>query len=156
MFDASSTALSLPVATASPATRNGGTVNAEALEYKEIYKEWLEEYGPFEYIEYDGPEGPNHLKVKEMDTEYVWTAHGTCEDDSVSNGYNFFGDPPRCCWSTYGWYVSKRQHPKDDFYSVRESFYTHCECNPDGENDEGTPDCEKCEGEGFLTYYFDE
>jgi hypothetical protein len=125
--------------------------------YEAEYAAWENEYSPMEFFEYDGENGENFTKVKSMPNEFVWTAHGTCDGDMVSAGFHFFGSPPSCCWDTYGWYVSKvssgNMSPQD-FESYKTSYYCECECY-DEDTEEGSPECEKCDGEGWLTHYFD-
>lgn len=129
-------------------------MNAEATEVKEFYEQWYKDFSPMYYIEYDSENGPAMQKAKMINPRMIWTAHGTCENDQVSAGFMFFGDPPRCCWTTYGWYVSQKAWREE--MSVETAYYTWCDqCNPEGENDEGNADCKECEGEGHVNYFFD-
>ena len=124
--------------------------------YKEKYQEWLAKYSP-EFLEYDEEGGTNFLKAQSTPNEFVWTEHGTCEDTMVSAGFKFFGDPPRCCWDTYGWYISEvssENTSPDDYESYRTSMYAECECYVE-ETEEGKEGCEDCDGTGWMTYYFD-
>ena len=74
----------------------------------------------------------------------------------VSSGFHFFGDPPRCCWDTYGWHISKTSsgNSEDDYEAYKESFYCECECY-DEETESGKERCEICYGDGWKTEYFD-
>ena len=131
-------------------------MTSEMEGYRQDYNNWLKEYEP-EFLEYDTEGGPNFLKAKSTPNEFIWTAHGTCEDDQVSAGFHFFGDPVRCCWDTYGWYISKVSSGNtspDDYEVYRESFYGQCKCYNE-ETEEGKPDCETCDGDGWYTEYFD-
>lgn len=130
-----------------------------AEDYQEEYDAWREDYEIGEFIEYSEE---NWEKVQKMDPRYVWTNHGTCEDEMVTNGAKLFSG--RCCWDTYGWYVanapwgSGSKTDEDYFESVKATAYLSCEtCNPDGEGEEEDfdPECEKCEGEGYVHHYFD-
>jgi hypothetical protein len=121
------------------------------------YEAWFKTYSPMEFFEYDGEEGDNFSKVKRTPNQFVWTAHATCENEAVSAGFHFFGDPPSCCWNTFGWYVSEVSSDNmspEDFESYQSSFYCECECYNE-ETEEGSPDCAECDGEGWRTHYFD-
>ena len=125
-------------------------------EYQEEYEGWLAKYSP-EFLEYDGENGTNFLKAKNTPNEFVWTDHGTCEDNMVSAGFNFFGDPARCCWDTHGWYISEVSSGNTspaDYEAYKVSMYAKCECYNE-ETEEGVPDCKECYGEGWMTYWFD-
>jgi hypothetical protein len=125
-------------------------------EYQKEYEEWYEKYSP-EFLEYDGENGPNFLKAKNTPNEFVWTDHGTCEDNMVSAGFHFFGDPARCCWDTHGWYISEVSSGNtstDDYEAYKVNMYAECECYNE-ETEEGTPDCQECYGDGWRTYWFD-
>jgi len=126
-------------------------------EFREEYEQWSKKYSPLEFLEYGEEGDENYLKAQNTPWEFVWTNHGTCEDDMVTAGFHFFGDPPSCCWSTYGWFVSKVSsgHTSDESYeSYYDSRYGECECYNE-ETEEGKEDCEDCYGEGHRTYYFD-
>lgn len=132
-------------------------MNEEALSYKQAHDDWQSKYSP-EWLEYDKEGGPNFLRAKSTPNEFVWTAHGTCEDAMITSGFKFFGDPPRCCWDTFGWYISKISSgntTEDKYESYRLSMYTECDCFND-ETEEGKLDCNNCSGEGWITHWFDE
>lgn len=128
-----------------------------AADYQNWYNEWVETYGITSegYLE-NTPE--NWEKVQALDPKYVWTSHGTCEDEMVSNGPKMFTGS--CCWDTYGWFVAKNPWVgnEDTYISEKATAYLPCEtCNPDGlaEEDEYNPECSECEGEGYVNHFFD-
>jgi len=133
-------------------------IRDDLFKHRKAYRDWERKYEPLEFYDYDGVDGENMKKVQTIPNEYVWTAHATCDNEQVSAGFHFFGDPPSCCWSTFGWYVSKtasRNKTTDDFEAYNSSYYCECKCFNE-ETEEGNPDCELCEGEGWRTHYFDE
>ena len=126
----------------------------EVEEYRSEYEEWEKKYSP-EFLEYGEEGDANFTKAQNTPNEFVWTNHGTCEDEAVSAGFHFFGDPPSCCWNTYGWYISKVSSGNTGTYeSYKSSAFAKCECYVE-ETEEGKPGCETCEGDGWYTAYFD-
>ena len=129
----------------------------EAEGYRSEYENWFKEYSPMEFLEYGKQGDENFLKAQDTPNEFVWTSHGTCEDAQTSAGFHFFGDPARCCWDTYGWYISKVSSgntSSDSYEAYKESFYGQCKCYNE-ETEEGKPDCETCDGDGWYTEDFD-
>lgn len=128
--------------------------NMSREEYQEAFNEWMLMYEYVEYIEFSDE---NWEKVQKMDTRLIWTDHGTCENPMVTSGARLYGG--RCCWDTYGWYVMK--HPwwgeeEDTYISVESGAYLPCPiCNRDAEDENINPDCEECEGDGHVNYFFD-
>jgi len=129
----------------------------DVTKYHKEYEAWEKEYSPMEFLEYDGEGGENYLKAQNTPNEFVWTDHGTCEDNMVSAGFHFFGDPARCCWDTHGWYISKVSSGNtsiDHYESYRSSYHAECECYKE-ETDSGDENCEDCGSSGWRTYWFD-
>jgi hypothetical protein len=129
----------------------------DVTKYHKEYEAWEKEYSPMEFLEYDGEGGENYLKAQNTPNEFVWTDHGTCEDNMVSAGFHFFGDPVRCCWDTHGWYISKVSSGNtsiDHYESYRSNYYAECECYKE-ETDSGDENCEDCWSSGWRTYWFD-
>lgn len=136
----------------------------QALEYKQEYDGWLEEYQIDIFLEFNEE---NQKIVERMDPRLVWTEHGTCETPQVTSGVHIYNSG--CgCWETFGWHIGKVQwEPENDkldetYICYKTSVYLECPtCNPDGENEnviEGCPGDEELGGEcedGWITYYFD-
>ena len=115
----------------------------------EEYAIW-EESGPYEFFENSTE---NWLKVQSMDNNHVWTAHSTCEDEQLTPGAHLFAGS--CCWDTFGWYVGEKAWEDETAY-VQTSAYLPCpDCNPDGEDEEGSPDCQVCDGTAYYNFYVD-
>lgn len=126
-------------------------------DYREAISDWAVEYGITEEIEYSEE---NYEKVKALDPRLVWTYHSTCENDAVSNGCSVFNS---CCWSTFSWYIgtvpwgTNSGKPEDWFEQYAMSFGYPCPvCNEDGEEENVDPDCERCEGDGYVQDYYDD
>lgn len=102
----------------------------------------------------------------------VWTQHGTCEDEQISNGFKIFGNceltgskSSGCgCFQSYCYYVAKRSFD-GEHESAYVGRYLPCSaCNPDGEG-EGDPECKGPEipkgadmfecSEGWIQWHFD-
>jgi len=121
-----------------------------AEQYQEAYNDWVKTYRPVKFVEYSAD---NLELMKKQDPRYVWTDHDTCENSKLSAGFHFFGDPPSCCWVTHGWHIVEVAH--GDYYDdVDISAYLPCECY-DSHQDEWNAECNKCDGEGHIQYYFD-
>ncbi len=127
-----------------------------AEDYQDAWNDWYSGYEIGDFIEYSDE---NWEKVQKMDPHLIWTSHSTCEDEKVSAGIHLFQNS--CCWDTYGWYVAKKPwegDPDNHYESYNATAYLPCHiCNPEGEGDEGdfNPECEYCEGEGYVNHYFD-
>lgn len=125
-----------------------------AADYQEEFDAWYKNYEIDTFIEYSEE---NWEKVQKMDTHYIWTNHSTCEDEQVSAGGSYFKNG--CCWDTFGWYVAKKPwagDPENHYESYKTTAYLVCEsCNADGEEENLDPDCEYCEGEGYVNHFFD-
>jgi len=129
-------------------------------EYAEQRKQWEKSYKPVKFVEYSAE---NYKNMKSQDPRYVWTEHDTCDGSYLTAGFHFFGDPPFCCWTTFGWHIAEVASISED--TVVTSAFIPCSvCNPDGEGD-GDPNCEgpeipegadggECE-DGWVQWYFD-
>lgn len=119
-------------------------------EYQEEYNDWVKKYRPVKFVEYS----PENLKLMEkQDPRYVWTDHDTCEDSMLTSGFHFYGDPPRCCWSTHGWHIVEVAN-EAEYDTVNVSAYLPCKCYNEDE-DTWDEECKECEGEGHINHYFD-
>jgi hypothetical protein len=119
------------------------------------YREWHDEYGIGEYVEFS-EEG--EARVSQLDTRLVWTDHGTCENNQITNGFNVYGGRGCGCWETYGWYLAANpwEGSDDTYISIDTESYAPCGvCNEDGEDESINPECRECEGDGYVHYYFD-
>lgn len=127
------------------------TLPPDTQELFDLYKAWVEEHKPGEFIEKGDEEG--YERLKKMKPEYIATDHDTCENSWLDVGIHEFS-PTNCCWHEHGWYILEVPGEVDDY--VEYSNYDVCvECNAGGDDD-GDPECENCEGDGWKTYYFDE
>jgi hypothetical protein len=133
-------------------------MNRDSLEqHRQAYNNWEQKYSPNTFLEYDGPDGANFNTAKNTPNEHVWTEHGTCEDPMITAGFHFFGEPVRCCWDTYGWYITETSSGNtnpDDYESYKTGMYAECECYNE-ETETGNENCQQCEGQGWTNYYFD-
>lgn len=129
---------------------------SEHQDYIEAYNSWLDQYKPGEFIEYSEEEY-NKLE-KEQDMHYVWTHHGTCENERYSNGIHSFSSGGCGCWQTFGWVICEVpwEGDEDTFLAVDTEWSGPCEtCNADGGDENIDPDCPECDGEGYTQDYFD-
>lgn len=129
---------------------------SEHQRYIDAYNQWQEEYKPGEFIEF------SDWAYKELlattDIHYVWTHHGTCENERYSNGIRSFSTNGCGCWQTFGWVVCEKpwDGTEDTFLVVDTEWSGPCEkCNPDGNDDKINEDCPECDGEGYTQDYFD-
>lgn len=129
--------------------------NLTVEDYQSLWDDWQQDYQiQEEFLEYSDE---NWAKVQAMDPQYVWTNHSTCEEEQVTNGATIYSG---CCWQTFGWYIGNTPWDGDaenHFEYVQVSATLPCpKCNPDGDDD-GDEDCDEpeCEGEGYITHYFD-
>jgi hypothetical protein len=123
-----------------------------AEELQEEFDDWLKEYENVEYIEFSEEAWE---RVQQLNPRLVWTDHSTCGESKVTAGANWFKNA--CCWDTFGWYIMANpwDGPDDAYHSVDTSAYLPCiVCNADGEDDLD-PNCEECEGDGYINHYFD-
>jgi hypothetical protein len=119
------------------------------------FQSWHNEYGIVEYVDFteDG-----EARVSNLDEHLVWTDHGTCENNQISNGFRVYGGSGCGCWQTYGWYIATNPWVglDSEFISIDTEGSSSCEvCNEDGEDEAINPECKECEGEGYVHYYFD-
>lgn len=125
-----------------------------AEEYQEEYNSVIEDYGLSTWL--DNTE-ENWEAVQKLDPHLVWTNHSTCEDEMLTNGCYMFKNS--CCWDTFGWFIGTEPWegtPDATYLSVKASAYLCCStCNADCEDEDINPDCEECEGEGYVNHYFD-
>jgi hypothetical protein len=84
----------------------------------------------------------------------VWTYSDGEMCSFVSNGYHYI--------NRIGYYVCEVPYDEDTEYEIITSTEEECECYSEDEeilqqrNDEwGDPECEKCEGYGYVTKYND-
>jgi len=84
----------------------------------------------------------------------VWTYSDGDMCSFVSNGYHYI--------NRIGYYVCEVPYDEDTEYEIITSTEEECECYSEDEeilqqrNDEwGDPECEKCEGYGYVTKYND-
>ena len=145
-------------------------------DYLAEIQDWTTEYGidMSKYISHDELTQSQLDTLRELDEKkLVWTEHGTCEDNAVSNGFTIFGDcsltgqtSSGCgCFQSYGYYIATIPC-ESDFESIRVTAYLPCSvCNPDGEGEDFPEECpgpdtpeladrSECE-EGFINWYFD-
>lgn len=106
------------------------------------------------------------------DKGLVWTQHGTCENEQISNGFHIFGycqltgnKPSGCgCYQSYCYYVAKKPYDGNYESAYVERYLPCTVCNLDGES-EGDPNCkgpekpkgahfDECET-GYIQWYFD-
>lgn len=125
-----------------------------AADYQKAWNDWHEKYEIGEYIDYSESSWD---RVQKMDPHFVWTSHGTCEDNEITSGARLYNGS--CCWTTHGWYIANvpwSGDPDDTYESIKSDIYLPCEsCNADGEEEDIDPECELCEGEGYVHHYFD-
>lgn len=128
---------------------------SEHQDYIDAHNEWLQTYGPLDFVEYSSEE--YERLQSEVDTHYVWTHHGTCENERYSNGLHEFNSA--CgCWQVFGWYISETpwEGDEDTYLSIDAEWSGPCEtCNLDGEDENIDPDCPECDGDGYTQDYFD-
>ena len=74
----------------------------EAAELQAEFNNWRETYKVGEFLENSEE---NRSKLEKLDTRYVWTDHGTCENTQVTCGYTIYAG--MCCWVSNGWYVGE-------------------------------------------------
>ena len=117
------------------------------------YKSWEENYEPKDFIEYTHEA---YEKFKEHDPKYVWTNHGTCENEQLTNGCQEYNSV--CgCWDNHGWWVCKNPWEGEPMTMyVSTEYRGECPVCNSGANDENIkPDCEECEGSGYIQVYLD-
>jgi len=84
--------------------------------------------------------------VKEhVDQNLVWTFSDGDMCSFISNGYHYV--------NRLNYYVCSVPYDEDTIYEVITSTETECECYDEEKFDWGDPDCQKCEGSGFITEY---
>jgi hypothetical protein len=128
--------------------------NPTAEEYQEEYNSVVEEYGLSTWL--DNTE-ENWEAVQKLDPHLVWTNHSTCEDEMLTNGCYMFKNS--CCWETYGWLIGSTPwegNSEDSYLAVKASAQLPCSvCNLNGEDEEIDEECQTCEGDGYVQFYFD-
>jgi len=124
-----------------------------ALVAYQKYVAWRDEYGPFEWIEFDSVGGPNYLRAQTTDVRLVWTDYHNAENLMVCSGFHYWEK-----FEVHGWHVATKawENPAEATEYVQSSFYGKCGCFTE-ESGAGSPDCQEfaCGGEGFRDYYFD-
>jgi len=125
----------------------------EALVTFQKYVAWRDDYGPFEWIEFDSVGGLNYLRAQSTDVRLVWTDYHDSENLIVASGFHYWEK-----FEVHGWHVATkaRKNPDNPTEFIQCSFYGQCGCYDD-ESGAGLPDCEEfgCGGSGFRDYYFE-
>jgi hypothetical protein len=92
--------------------------------------------------------------ISQITDNRVWTYSDGDMCSFVSNGYHYI--------NRIGYYVCEVPYDEDTEYEIITSTEEECECYSEDEeilqqrNDEwGDPECEKCEGYGYVTKYND-
>lgn len=123
-------------------------------EEQKAYQEWVDTYNPKTFIEYSHEE---YERVsKEYDSKYVWTNHGTCENEQFTNGCQEYNS--NCgCWDNFGWWICENPWEGEAMsLYVSTEYRGECpECNADSSDENINADCEECEGEGYIQVYLD-
>jgi hypothetical protein len=129
-----------------------------AQDYQDFFDDWKSDYGISEFYEFSGD---NEDIVKDIDPHLVWTQHGTCENNKITNGFKTYQST--CgCWTTHGWWVGTKTwlEPyagEETFIQIDASATIDClECNPDGDYDyDKIEQCNTCEKDGYAVWYCD-
>lgn len=86
--------------------------------------------------------------VVKADNKYVWTYLQGDMSDLIVAGYHYV--------NRLGYYISSIPWENEDDY-VLLSVQEECECydedREDNDGEFGSPDCEECEGYGYITKY---
>lgn len=118
------------------------------------YEKWQDVYKPKFFIEYTHDE---YERVnKEYDSTYVWTNHGTCENEQLTNGCQEYSSG--CgCWSNFGWWICEIPWTGEAMSIFVDTEYRgECTlCNPDSSDENINPECKECEGSGYIQVYLD-
>lgn len=127
-----------------------------AEDYQSFFEDWKSDFDIVEFYEFSDD---NKDIVEKIDPHLVWTQHGTCEDNKITNGFKTYSSG--CgCWTTHGWWVGKESWlesfaGEETFIQIDASAMFNClDCNPDGEYDyDKIEQCTTCEGDGYTTWY---
>lgn len=126
---------------------------SELEEYEKNYNDWVETYKPKEFIEYSHED---YEKLQSHDEKYIWTNHGTCEEEQFTNGCHEYKS--NCgCWDNFGWWICENPWEGNSAsLFISTEYRGECpECNADASEENINPDCEECEGSGYVQIYFD-
>lgn len=125
----------------------------EAEPLRQKFALWKEEYGPFEWIEFDEEDGPNFRRAQGSDHTLVWTDYHDEENLVVVNGFYSWQK-----YEVHGWHIARKpwSFTEGHVEIIQGSFYGKCICF-DEASGSGAPDCEEfgCGGEGFRNHYFE-
>lgn len=133
-------------------------MTVEPIEINEIqgWNKWEEKYKPIKNKFSKDPDetmfetyGEEVEYVRNVDPKYVWTYLQGDMSDLICAGYHYV--------NRLGYYITAVPWENEDEY-VLLSVEEECQCyDEEGyENGEyGNPDCQECEGSGYVTNYVD-
>lgn len=127
-------------------------------DYQAFFEDWKSDFGITEFYEFSDE---NNKIVEGIDPHLVWTQHGTCEDNKITNGFKTYKSV--CgCWETHGWWVGTESWlesfaGEDTFIQIDASANILCKtCNSEGDYDnEKIEQCKNCDGQGCTYWYCD-